>query len=405
MVEKFRPRGIQYRFLKRASTSSATLLFPHSRLHKMQPRILLTPCPADDKNHSCILNLNQRKYRAMSPNQSPNPRPRVAVLDDYADLALSLADWSPVQTRADVTVFNRHLTEDQAAEALKPFDVICTLRERTAFPRSLIERLPNLKLMTIVGMSLANLDMAAASERGVLVVHPNFGNPAFAGIAGTVPELAWALLMATVRNLAEEHRRMREGGWQSTAGVTLQGKTLGLLGLGGLGKRIAEYGKFFKMNVIAWSQNLTEEAATAVGVRRVERDAFFRESDVISIGLQLSDRTRGLVGARELALMKPSAYLINISRGPIVDESALVAALNSGRIAGAGLDVYSVEPPTANDPLRSARNVTLSPHLGYVSRELLSIVYAETVDGVSAWLNGAPVRVVNQEALRQRTIG
>jgi phosphoglycerate dehydrogenase-like enzyme len=335
-------------------------------------------------------------------NQQVDRRPKVAILDDYAGLALSLADWSRVRDKADITVFDRHLSENEAAEALLPFDALCTLRERTAFPRTLIERLPNLKLVTIVGMSVANLDMAAASERGVLVVHPDFTNPKFAEAAATVPELTWALLMATVRNLAEEHRRMREGGWQSTAGVTLQGKTLGLLGLGGLGKRIAEYGKFFKMNLIAWSQNLTEEAATSVGVRRVEKDAFFRESDVISIGLQLSERTRGLVGKRELTLMKPSAYLINISRGPIVDESALVDALTSRQIAGAGLDVYAVEPPPANDRLRSAPNVTLSPHLGYVTRELLSIIYAESADGVSAWLDGAPVRVVNQDALQAR---
>jgi phosphoglycerate dehydrogenase-like enzyme len=337
-----------------------------------------------------------------SLNPAADLRRKVAVLDDYADLALSLADWSPVQTRADITIFNRHLAEEEAVEALQSFDVVCTLRERMAFPRTLIERLPNLKLMTIVGMSIANLDMAAASDRGVLVVHPNFANPKFAPCAATVPELAWGLLMATVRNLAEEHRRMREGGWQSTAGVTLHGKTLGLLGLGGLGKVMAKYGKFFGMNVIAWSQNLTEEAATAVGVRRVEKEAFFRESDVISIGLVLSERTRGLVGEPELALMKPGAYLINISRGPIVDESALVAALSSGRIAGAGLDVYSVEPPAADDPLRSAPNVTLSPHLGYVTRELLSVVYAETVDGVAAWLDGAPVRVANRDALQRQ---
>jgi phosphoglycerate dehydrogenase-like enzyme len=343
----------------------------------------------------------------MSLNQAPNRRPKVAVMDDYANLALSLADWSRVKTRADITVFDHHLSEEDAVEALRPFDVVCTLRERMAFTRSLIERLPNLKLMTIVGMSLANLDMSAASEHGVLVVHPNFENPKFAASGtGAVPELAWGLLITTVRSLAEEHRRMREGGWQSTVGVTLQGKTLGLLGLGRLGKVIAEYGKFFKMNLIAWSQNLTEEAAAAVGVRRVEKEAFFRESDVVFIGLVLSERTRGLVGKAELALMKPSAYLINISRGPIVDESALVAALSSGQIAGAGLDVYSVEPPPANDPLRSAPNVTLSPHLGYVTRELLSVVYEETVDGVAAWLDGAPIRVVNQGALQdQRSKG
>jgi phosphoglycerate dehydrogenase-like enzyme/2-polyprenyl-6-methoxyphenol hydroxylase-like FAD-dependent oxidoreductase len=328
------------------------------------------------------------------------PLPRVAILDDYAHVALDLADWSPVKQKADVTVFDRHLSEDEAVEVLQSFDVVCTLRERMAFPRTLIERLPNLKLMTIVGMSLPNLDMAAASDRGILVAHPNFANPGFAAAGTGVPELTWGLLMATVRNLGEEHRRMREGGWQATAGVTLSGKTLGLLGLGRLGKRMAEYAKVFGMEVIAWSQNLTDEAAAAVGVRRVEKEALFRESDVISIGLVLSERTRGLVAGPELALMKPSAYLINISRGPIVDEAALVAALQAGRIAGAGLDVYDTEPLPSDHPLRFLPNVTLSPHLGYVTRELLAAVYADTVEAVAAWLDGKPVRIANREALQ-----
>ncbi|SDS50189.1 Lactate dehydrogenase [Bradyrhizobium canariense] len=329
-----------------------------------------------------------------------NHTPKVAILDDYARVALDLADWSPVQNRADVTVFDRHLSEDEAVEALQSFDVVCTLRERMAFPRTLIERLPNLKLMTIVGMSLTNLDMAAASECGVLVAHPNFANPGFAAAGNGVPELAWGLMMATVRNLAEEHRRMREGGWQATVGMTLHGKTLGLLGLGRLGKRMNEYAKVFGMKVIAWSQNLTDEAAATAGVRRVEKETLFKEADVISIGLVLSERTRGLVAAPELALMKPSAYLINISRGPIVDEAALIAALRAGRIAGAGLDVYDVEPLPSDHPLRSLPNVTLSPHLGYVTRELLSVVYSDTVEAVAAWLDGKPVRIVNREALQ-----
>jgi phosphoglycerate dehydrogenase-like enzyme len=335
-------------------------------------------------------------------NDVPTGRPKVAILDDYARVALDLADWSPVQTKADVTVFDRHLSEDEAAEALQPFDVVCTLRERMAFPSTLIERLPNLKLMTIVGMSLANLDMAAACARGVLVAHPNFANPKFAAAGAGVPELAWGLLMATVRNLAEEHRRVREGGWQSTVGMTLHGKTLGLLGLGRSGKAINEYAKFFGMKVIAWSQNLTAEAAEAVGARRVEKEVLFREADVVSIHLVLSERTRGLVAESELALMKPSAYLINMSRGPIIDEAALIAALRAGRIAGAGLDVYDVEPLPPDHPLRSARNVTLSPHLGYVTRELLAAIYSDTVEAVAAWLDGKPVRIANREALQRR---
>src|ERR1700737_4439004 len=218
--------------------------------------------------------------------------PRVAILDDYAGVALDLADWSPVRTRAEVTVFDRHLSEAQAAEALRPFDVICTLRERMAFPRTLIERLPNLKLITIVGSSLPNLDMDAASERGVLVAHSDFASPRFSSVRDATPELAWGLMIATVRNLAEQHRRMRDGAWQTTMGVTLSGKTLGLLGLGRVGKRMAEYAKVFGMEVIAWSQNLTDEAASAVGARRVEKATLFEESDVVSIHVVLSERTR-----------------------------------------------------------------------------------------------------------------
>jgi len=321
--------------------------------------------------------------------------PKVAILDDYAGLALDLADWSPVQTRSEVTVFDRHLSEAEAAEALRPFDVICPMRERMALPRTLIERLPNLKLITIVGLSLPNLDMAAASDCGVLVAHSDFANPRLRSVGDATPELAWGLLIATVRNLAEEHRRMRDGGWQSTTGMTLAGKTLGLLGLGRTGRRMAEYAKVFGMQVIAWSQNLTEEAAAAAGARRVEKVMLFEESDVVSIHLVLSERTRGLVGEAELALMKPHAYLINTSRGPIVDEAALLAALRTGRIAGAGLDVYDIEPPPPDHPLRRLSNVTLSPHLGYVTREMLGAFYADTIEAVVAWLDGTPIRIAN----------
>ncbi|OBG22278.1 D-2-hydroxyacid dehydrogenase family protein [Mycobacterium sp. 852002-51057_SCH5723018] len=324
--------------------------------------------------------------------------PEVAILDDYAGLALRLADWSPVQTRCQVSVFDRHLSEEEAAKTLRPFDVICTLRERMALPRSLIGRLPNLKLITIVGRSLPNLDMAAATERGVLVAQSDFANPRFASVRDATPEFAWGLLIATVRNLAEEHRRMRDGGWQATAGMTLSGKTLGLLGLGRIGKRMARYAKAFGMDIISWSQHLTEEDAAAAGARRVEKATLFAESDVVSIHVVLSERTRGLVGHTELALMKPHAYLINTSRGPIVDEAALIDALESGRIAGAGLDVYDVEPLPPGHPLRSIPTVTLSPHLGYVTREMLAAFYSDTVEAVVAWLEGAPIRIANPQA-------
>jgi phosphoglycerate dehydrogenase-like enzyme len=324
--------------------------------------------------------------------------PRVAVLDDYAGVALELADWSSVRSRSEVTVFERHLSEAEAAAVLRPFDVICTVRERMALPRTLIERLPNLKLITIVGRSLPNLDMGAATEHGVLVAHSDFTNPRFTSVRDATPELAWGLMIATVRNLADEHRRMREGGWQSSVGMTLSGKTLGLLGLGRTGKRMAEYAKVFGMEVVAWSQNLTEETAAASGARRVEKAALFESSDVVSIHLVLSERTRGLVGEPELALMRPHAYLINTSRGPIVDEAALIAALQTGRIAGAGVDVFDVEPPEPDHPLRRLPNVTLSPHLGYVTREMLAAFYADSIEAVVAWLDGTPIRIANPEA-------
>jgi phosphoglycerate dehydrogenase-like enzyme len=329
--------------------------------------------------------------------------PLVAILDDYVGSALDLADWSSVQARAEITVFDRHLSEAEAADALRPFDVVCTMRERMALPRTLIERLPNLKLITIVGKNLPNLDMAAATECGILVAHSDFANPRFSSARDATPEFAWGLMIATVRNLAEEHRRMREGGWQATTGLTLSGKTLGLLGLGRIGKRMADYANVFGMEVIAWSQNLTDEAAAAAGARRVEKATLFEKSDVVSIHLVLSERTRGLVGEPELALMKPHAYLINTSRGPIVDEAALIAALRAGSIAGAGLDVYDIEPLPPDHPLRLLPSVTLSPHLGYVTREMLSAFYSDTVEAVVAWLNGTPIRIANPEVLQRRT--
>lgn len=328
--------------------------------------------------------------------------PRVAILDDYAGVALQVADWTPVQKRAEVTVFDRHLDEDEAADALRPFGVVCTLRERMAFPRTLIERLPDLKLITIVGSSLPNLDMAAASEHSILVAHSDFGHPRFRSMRDATPELAWGLMVATVRNLADEHRNMRDGGWQTSAGMTLSGKTLGLLGLGRVGRRMAEYARVFGMDVIAWSQNLTDDAATSVGARRVDKATLFESSDVVSIHLVLSERTRGLVGGAELALMKPSAYLINTSRGPIVDEASLLATLQAGSIAGAGLDVYDTEPLPKDHRLRLLPNVTLSPHLGYVTREMLGAFYSDTVESVVAWLDGAPIRIANPEVMRRR---
>ncbi|MGE0666248.1 MAG: D-2-hydroxyacid dehydrogenase family protein [Sphingomonadales bacterium] len=324
---------------------------------------------------------------------------KVAILDDYARVALELADWSPLDGIAEITVFDRHLSEDEAAMLLRPFDVLCTVRERMALPRTLIERLPNLKLVTIIGMGLANLDMQAATDHGVLAVHPDFGRPAFANTANATPELTWGLIIATVRHMSRESRAMHDGGWQSTAGIILAGRTLGLLGLGRIGKRMAYYGQAFGMNVIAWSQNLTEEAAAASGAVRVEKDELFRRADILSIHVQLSERTRGLVTARELALMKPDAYLINTSRGPIVDEAALLAVLRDRRIAGAGLDVFDREPPAADHPFRGMDNVTVTPHLGYVTRETLAAFYGDMPEAIAAFASGKPIRVINREVL------
>jgi phosphoglycerate dehydrogenase-like enzyme len=324
---------------------------------------------------------------------------KIAILDDYVRVALQSADWSVLDGKAEITVFDRHLTQEEAGIALQPFDVLCTVRERMSMPRSLFERLPNLKLVTIIGMSLPNLDMVAATEHGVIVAHSNFANPIYADVANATPELTWGLLIATVRHLSLESRRMREGGWQSTIGVNLAGRTLGLVGLGNIGRRMAEYARVFRMPVIAWSQNLTEEAAAAVGARRVEKDDIFRLADVVSIHVRLSERTRGLVTARELALMKRGAYLINTSRGPIVVEKDLIEALRAGRIAGAGIDVFDEEPPPADHPFRIMDNVTLTPHLGYVTHETLRAFYVDTLEAVVAFADGKPIRVANPDAL------
>jgi phosphoglycerate dehydrogenase-like enzyme len=327
----------------------------------------------------------------------------VALLDDYAGAAMDCADWGRLDSKAKITVFRDHLTEDEAAEALQPFDVLVTIRERMALPRTLIERLPNLKLVTIIGPRLPNLDLEAATEHGVQVARSGTSHPEFPYIGAATPELTWGLMIATVRDIAGQDRRMRAGLWQNFVGTTLAGKTLGLLGLGRIGKRMAAYAKAFDMPVIAWSQNLTAEAAAAEGVRRVEKDELFSQSDVVSIHVILSDRTRGLVTGRELGLMKSSAFLINSSRGPIVVEADLIAALKQGAIAGAGLDVFDREPPPPDHPLRALENVTLTPHLGYVTRETLTAWYGHSLEAVEAFADGVPIRITNPEAIKPGT--
>jgi phosphoglycerate dehydrogenase-like enzyme len=322
---------------------------------------------------------------------------KVAILDDYAAVALECADWSRLDGIASIDVFHDHLSEAEAIRALQEYDVLCTMRERMVLTPGLFKGLPRLKLVTIVGAMLPGLDVEAASRCGVLLVSNGFNSPSFAGAEYSTPELTWALVLASVRNLAAEERRMRQGLWQGSVGAVLGGRTLGLIGLGNVGKRVARYGVAFDMEVIAWSQNLTAETAAGAGARRVKKEELFARSDILSIHVRLSERSRGLVGASELALMKPTAHLVNTSRGPIVDEAALIAALDSGRLAGAALDTFDIEPLPADHVLRKMDKVTLTPHLGYASRELLRSFYGDMPVAIEAFARGAPIRVINPQ--------
>ncbi len=317
-----------------------------------------------------------------------NPdRPRVAILDDYQSAALRSADWSPLESRAEVTVFTDHLDDVAAlAERLLPFPVVCAMRERTAFTRDLFDRLPNLELLVTTGMANASIDLDAARSCGVTVCGTG-------SVAHATPELTWALILAATRDLPAETASVAAGGWQVGVGGDLHGRTLGILGLGRIGGAVAKVALAFGMRVVAWSQNLTAEAASAHGVTRVDREALFREADILTIHLKLSERTRGLVGAAELAHMKPGALLVNTSRGPIVDEAALLAVLRAGRV-GAALDVFEPEPLPAGHPFRTMPNVLVTPHIGYVTRATYAVFFRDTVEDVAAWLDGAPVRVL-----------
>jgi phosphoglycerate dehydrogenase-like enzyme len=308
-------------------------------------------------------------------------RAKIAVLDDYQGVALKLADWSAVTARADVDVFSDHLSDaDAVAERLRPYEVVCVMRERTPLGAALIERLPNLKLIASTGPRNASIDLKAAAARGITVVHTGyFGSP-------TV-ELTWALILASGRHLVAEAAAVRSGGWQHSIGDDLSGKTLGLIGLGHIGSQVAKIGLAFGMSVIAWSQNLTAEKAGALGAALVSKEELLRRADIVSVHLVLSERTRGLIGAGELALMKRSARLVNTSRGPIVVEAALIAALQAGQIAGAAVDVYDVEPLPADHPYRNMHNLLATPHIGYVSRGLYERFYRDTVANIIAWLD------------------
>ena len=323
--------------------------------------------------------------------------PSIAILDDYQGAARSLADWSALEKSCTIETFRENLAvPDAAAKALAPFDILCTMRERMAIPRALIERLPKLKLITVTGPHMRSLDLAAATERGIVASHSTNRGP---GGAAT-PELTWGLILAVARHIPLEDRRLRAGGvWQTTVGMGLHGKTLGLIGLGRVGATVAKIAHGFGMTIIAWSQNMTAAQAEACGARLVDKDTLFREADVVSVHVVLSERTRGLVGERELARMKPSAILINTSRGPVVDTAALIAALKVNRITGAGIDVFDEEPLPRNHSLRGLENAVLTPHLGYVADDILRVWYEDTVEAISAFLAGKPIRLLNPEVL------
>ena len=314
---------------------------------------------------------------------------QAAILDDYQNVAMSFADWSPIARDVEIKVFNKPFgSHDEAIKALQGFAVVVGMRERTPFPRRVIEALPDLKLLITTGARNNSFDVKVCAERGVTVCGTGAAGSPTTGIA-------FGLMLELTRRIGFENARLKAGApWQTTIGRDLEGLTLGVLGLGKLGQRSAAVGKAFGMTTIAWSQNLTEEKAKAAGADYVSKDDLFRNADFVTIHLVLSDRSRGLVGAKELGLMKKSAYLINTSRGPIVDEKALIAVLNSKSIAGAGLDVFDVEPLPLDHPFRKMDNVVITPHLGYVSEQNYRKYFPDIVEDIRAWLDGKPVRVI-----------
>jgi phosphoglycerate dehydrogenase-like enzyme len=314
---------------------------------------------------------------------------RCAILDDYQNVALKMADWSKVAGDLDIKVFTEHLGgPDAVVKALQGFSIVSAMRERTAFPRAVIEKLPDLKLLMTTGARNASIDVAACNERGIVVCGtPSIGSP--------TSGIAVGLMLELTRRIGYECNRMKSGvPWQTTIGLDLEGLTLGVLGLGKLGTRTSRIAQAFGMKVIAWSQNLTPEKCKEVGVDYVSKEELFRQADFITIHLVLSQRSRGLVGANEFGLMKPSAYIVNTSRGPIIDEAAMLAALRANKIAGAGLDVFDIEPLPLDHPFRKMDNVVLTPHLGYVATQNYRAYFAGVVDDIRAFLDGKPVRVM-----------
>ncbi|MBN8955996.1 MAG: D-2-hydroxyacid dehydrogenase family protein [Rhizobiales bacterium] len=314
---------------------------------------------------------------------------RCAVLDDYQNVALKMADWSVLKPDVDVTVFNKSIgNADAVIAALKDFEIVCVMRERTPLPRKIIEALPKLKLIITTSGRNASIDMKAAAERGIPVCGTRAGPHHTA-------ELAFGLILDLARSISFEDARMKAGEpWQTTIGLELHGSTLGILGLGKLGSRVAGFGRAFGMKVLAWSPNMTPEKAKEGGAEYATKEELLKQSDFVSIHLVLGDRSRGLIGAGEFALMKPTAYLVNTSRGPIVKEADLIAALRAKTIAGAGIDVYDTEPLSKDHPLRTLPNVVLTPHLGYVTEQMYRIFYGDTVEDIRAFVDGAPVRVI-----------
>jgi phosphoglycerate dehydrogenase-like enzyme len=305
---------------------------------------------------------------------------KIAILDDYQKIALKMADWSAIPGNPEITVFQDHITELEAlVRRLLPFDVLCIMRERTPMTAELLDRLPNLKLIASTGSRNAAIDAEAVKRRGIEVLHTGYNSD-------PTIEFTWALILALVRNVATENASLRSGGWQTGVGADLTGKTLGVVGLGNIGSRIAEIGRAFGMNVIAWSQNLTKEKADAAGARLVSKEGIFRESDIVTVHLVLSPRSRGTVGINELALMKSSAYLVNTSRGPVVDEGALIEVLKAGKIAGAGVDVFDTEPLPPQHPFRHLPNVLATPHVAYGSRSLYETFYRDSVANIKSWI-------------------
>ncbi|MEA2912124.1 MAG: hypothetical protein QOJ15_4205 [Bradyrhizobium sp.] len=306
---------------------------------------------------------------------------KVAILDDYQNISLGLADWSSVASRAEITVFNDHVADpDAVVQRLLPFDAICVMRERTPLPRSVLERLPRLKLIASTGPRNASIDMRAAKERGIHVTGTGYRS------TPTI-EMTWALILASTRHIVQESNSVRAGGWQTSVGRELHGRMLGVAGLGNIGGQVARIGLAFGMKVVAWSQNMTPQAAEAAGATLVTRDELFRQADIVTIHLILSDRTRGLFGSADLALMKPTAWLINTSRGPIVDEAALVQALKLRVIGGAALDVFDAEPLPSDHAFRTLDNVLATPHIGYVGEDLYRTFFQDAATTIGAWLD------------------